>query len=244
MGTPIRFPAMVQGISRHGEDVATYEFSYCGKRPRYKAGQFIHLALDAYDPAKHWPESRVFSIANGTANKEFIRLTIAAKGAFTRRILKELTIGSSVWMKGPYGEFVVKEDSRHEIVLIAGGTGISPFIAFLEDALVKGIEGVVRLHYGVREPALLTFRDVADTCSKKFRDFHVNYYVERDGHDGMIHGRIDLHHVCQELEDISNAVFYLCGPVEMIKLFTTRLRSEFKVLEENIRIDDWGDIRD
>jgi len=57
----------------------------------------------------HWPESRVFTIANGAMNREFIRLSISAKGKFRSRILDELEICKQVWMKGPYGKFIVKQ---------------------------------------------------------------------------------------------------------------------------------------
>ena len=30
----------------------------------FKPGQFLHLALDAFEPGGFWPESRVFSIAS------------------------------------------------------------------------------------------------------------------------------------------------------------------------------------
>ena len=61
-------------------DVATYEFRCLMPRPRWKPGQFLHLALDAYDPSGHWPESRCFTMASGSLEKDHVRLTIAAKG--------------------------------------------------------------------------------------------------------------------------------------------------------------------
>ena len=60
---------------------------------------------------RHWPESRVFTIANG-GNQELIRLTIADKGRFTGGFSQELKPGSKVWMKAPYGEFIVRTEPR------------------------------------------------------------------------------------------------------------------------------------
>lgn len=142
MATTVKFTAQVSRIVMHTADVVTYEFRYLDRRPRYKPGQFLHLALDPYDPSGYWPESRVFTIAKGMTDRECIRLTIAKKGAFTSRIIDELEVGRKVWMKAPYGEFIVKTDPEHETVLIAGGTGVTPFVAFMEDALVKGVAGM------------------------------------------------------------------------------------------------------
>ena len=105
MAVPIKFTAEVVRVVAHADDVATYEFRYLDKRPRYKAGQFVHLALEPYDPTSHWPESRVFTIAAGKSNRQLLRLTIVAKGPFTRRILAGLVVGRRVALKGPYGEF-------------------------------------------------------------------------------------------------------------------------------------------
>jgi len=124
MANPIKFQTEVSRVERHDRDVATYEFRYLDRRPRYKAGQFLHLALDAYDPAGHWPESRVFTIARGATNGDYLRLTIAAKGGFTERLHRELSPGRRVWMKGPYGDFLVVAKPGQETVLVEGGTGV------------------------------------------------------------------------------------------------------------------------
>lgn len=42
----------------------------------------------------------------------------------------EGAVGGTVWVKLPYGDFVI--DDSHSSVLIAGGTGISAFTAFIE----------------------------------------------------------------------------------------------------------------
>ena len=63
MPTPVKLPATVQEIITHGDDVFSLRLAPQRQIPPYLPGQFLHLALDAYDPSSHWPESRVFSIA-------------------------------------------------------------------------------------------------------------------------------------------------------------------------------------
>jgi len=239
MATPVRFRAEVTKIIRHSTDVATYEFRSLDKRPRYKAGQFLHLALDPYDPSGHWPESRVFTIAKGATDRDFIRLTIARKGNFTSRIFDDLQEGQIVWMKAPYGEFIVRTNSETETVLIAGGTGITPFVAFMEDALVRGIQGDVWLHYGAKAPQLLVFRNLADRCATELPRFRVRYYVETGQAAGCVQGTINLDKACASLRDTESSVFYLCGPPEMVDVITGRLSGDYNVPEENIKVDQW-----
>lgn len=144
-------------------------------------------------------------------------------------------------MKAPYGEFIVKTDPEHETVLIAGGTGITPFVAFMEDSLVKAIKGDVWLHYGARQKRLLVFKDLADKCVSRFHSFHTHYYVEEETktEEGLIPGRIDMVRVCNLLKDINSSVFYLCGPQEMIENFSKQLTTDFEVSRQNIKMDQW-----
>src|SRR6185436_15694325 len=97
---------------------------------RFRAGQFLHLALDRYDPTGFWPESRVFSIASAPAERGSVRITYAVKGRFTGRMEAEAVEGREVWIKLPYGDFFV--DERADVALFAGGTGVTAFTAFLE----------------------------------------------------------------------------------------------------------------
>jgi ferredoxin-NADP reductase len=239
MPMPVKFSAEVTQVARHGDDVATYEFRCLTPRPRWKPGQFLHLALDPYDPSGHWPESRCFSMANGGLEKDRVRLTIAAKGAFTRRILAELQPGRKVWMKAPYGDFIVRASPEHDVVLIAGGTGVTPFVAFLEDALVKGLTGKIWLHYGAREEELLVFREFAERCATCLPTFRLSCYAENGGSGATIAGRIDLARAVDMAGDGRRAAYYLCGPQEMISAFCARLTGEFGVAQDNVRIDKW-----
>jgi len=130
MANPIKLKATVDSIKAYGEGV--YEVSMIpeGFVPRYKAGQFLHLAIDDYDPAGgFWPESRVFSIASSWGSSD-IRIVYSVKGAYTKRIEETLRAGSVVWLKLPYGSFVIDGALQpgQSAVLVAGGTGVSPSV--------------------------------------------------------------------------------------------------------------------
>ena len=43
----------------------------------------------------------------------------------------ELETGKEVWVKLPYGHFIVSSLPGEEVILVAGGTGITPYIPFL-----------------------------------------------------------------------------------------------------------------
>ena len=96
-------------VTDHGEHVYTVELEPAMAVPPFKPGQFLHLAIDPYDGAGFWPESRVFSIASSPRERDRLTITYAVKGAFTTRMERELAPGAPAWAKLPYGEFTIDE---------------------------------------------------------------------------------------------------------------------------------------
>jgi NAD(P)H-flavin reductase len=81
-----KIPCVVRAVTDHGEHVYTVELEPSMAVPRFKPGQFLHLALDACEPGGFWPESRVFSIASSPRERDRLAITYAVKGAFTARM--------------------------------------------------------------------------------------------------------------------------------------------------------------
>src|SRR5664280_3730978 len=154
---------MVRAVTDHGEHVYTVELEPTMSVPRFRPGQFLHLALDPPQPGGFWPESRVFSIASSPRERDRLAITYAVKGAFTARMERELAPGRTVWVKLPYGEFVV--DPGTDAVLFAGGTGVTAFTAFLQ-SLQPDQAARVLLFYGARKPNLFVYGPVAAACAR------------------------------------------------------------------------------
>ena len=157
MGNPIKVKSIVKSISSYGNQVYKVVLTGEKKFPRFKAGQFMHLTLEDFDPTTgFWPESRVFSIASCSAERSEVTIVYSVKGVYTRKMEQELKEGGSVWLKAPYGEFIIANHIKdgETAVLIAGGTGVSPFIPFLEE-LPDSIK--VNLNYGLRSIDLMIF---------------------------------------------------------------------------------------
>lgn len=245
MAQPIRFPAIVERISRHTSDVVSYRLRADKRLPRFTPGQFIHLTVEPFDPASFWPESRVFSVANAVPDRRTVDLTISRQGVYTSKILDQLKQGDQVWAKGPYGDFTIDNSHgyRHS-VLIAGGTGITPFCAFMDAALSRGALPVEQatLFYGAQSSDLLIYRDLVERCEAEVDGFQVHYCVELDnGEDdsAIRRGRIDLSAIVNEISELKDAAFYLSGPNTMIHAFQERLIYDYGLLPQQIFVDAW-----
>lgn len=229
---------VVEQVLAHGDRVYSVTLRPERPAPRFRAGQFLHLALDPYDPGGFWPESRVFSIASGPAQRDRLRVTFAVHGTFTERMERDLVQGRQVWIKMPYGDFVV--DGEGEIVLIAGGTGVTAFTAFLEDLAAERRQPVT-LAYGARTSDLLIYRDVIDACAARLPELRVAYFAEEIGPGdpaGIHRGRMSIAPFWPLLRSAARATFYLAGPPPMLNAISHELRGR-GISRDAIRIDAW-----
>jgi ferredoxin-NADP reductase len=234
----------VERVVDHGERVYTVALRPERPAPRFRAGQFLHLTLDRYDPTRFWPESRVFSIASAPAERDLLRITYSVQGRFSQRMEAELVDGRDVWIKMPYGDFVV--DDRADVVLFAGGTGITAFTAFLEGLTPDAGRSVV-LAYGARTARLLIYRDVVERCAERFSSMDVSYFVERDvetdgepSRNGVTAqpGRVSVEAIWPRVRRPFESAYYISGPPAMLRGIEQDLRAR-DISAEAIHIDAW-----
>jgi ferredoxin-NADP reductase len=241
MPTPLKLPAVVEQVIQHTDAVKSLLLRPSKKCPLFKPGQFLHLAVDAYDPSSNWPDSRVFSIASSPTRRETLKIIFAVKGAFTRKMFTEIHEGDEVWVKLPYGEFTFPEDDR-ALVLVAGGTGITPFLSYLEYVADRGLSNRVALYLGIREPHHFVCGPLLRDCMSRLPDFTLKLFLEQgdgvDGFDVTGRGLIPLRELVREDPDASRNLYYLSGPPEMITAFKHTLLSE-GVGESSVRVDNW-----
>lgn len=219
----------VLSVVDHGERVYSVELRPSLPVPRFLPGQFLHLALDRYEPGSFWPESRVFSVASSPDERDRLLITFAVKGGFTTRMERELHPGSDAWVKLPYGEFVV--DSARDAVLFAGGTGVTAFTAFLQ-SLPPEHPRRVQLFYGARTADLFVYGELVGACARAVPLLRCSLVCEE------AQGRLDAGVAWPVIEALDDPLFYLSGPPPMLGALGSQLQAR-GVSIESIRIDAW-----
>jgi len=91
----------------------------------HKAGQFAMLTFD------HAEGAHPFTIASAPRKNGELRFIIKALGDYTRKLESTLHQGNRVDLEGPYGCFT-QPDQLAPQVWVAGGIGVTPFLAWLE----------------------------------------------------------------------------------------------------------------
>jgi len=247
MSNPVKLRSVVTTVIKHGDGIYTVKMLPEGRIPRFKPGQFLHLTIDKYDPSGgFWPESRVFSIASAPGTAE-IEIVYSVKGRYTKLMEEQLALGREVWLKLPYGDFIIDTTTRNDqdVVLVAGGTGVSPFLPYLKKLLSAGIKDrTIRLYYGARERSLLVDTDLISKCKNK-ELLDARFFIENAENPteilagiGAERGCLDIERIRLESLDLQNPVFFLSGPPMMIKTFKKKLEAS-GLADGCVVIDEW-----
>ncbi len=246
MANPIKIQSTVKGITQYGDGVYSVTLLPSKRLPKFKAGQFLHLTVDPYDPqGGWWPESRVFSIASHSSDENVV-IVYSVKGKYTTKMRDELSIGKEVWLKFPYGDFTVQSSlaENSDAILVAGGTGVSPYMPFIKKELQNFSNQKVKCIYGVRKPEHILFSDTFEAALTEMAHFSLDLFIEQSCDDICIKGArqftgiISLDHILSSSKSLTNTVFFLSGPPMMIKTFKAGL-IEKGISAERIKIDEW-----
>jgi ferredoxin-NADP reductase len=237
MPTPQKIECQIGKILNHGENVYSIELIPSHPVPVFKPGQFLQLAMDPYDPSGFWPESRAFSIASSPSSREKINIHYSVRGKFTARMGRELAVGKSVWIKMPYGEFIISESE--DVALFAGGTGISAFIAFL-GSLSVSFSHKVYLFYGARHAKLLPYSELIEKFASTCPQISPFYFVEegRVDKEKLMQGRLSIAEAWSRIRQPFATTYYLSGPPAMLQALRVDL-DKCGIAPGMIKIDAW-----
>ncbi|EJL86895.1 ferric reductase-like transmembrane domain-containing protein [Pantoea sp. GM01] len=116
-------------------------------------GQFAFVQFE------HSTERHPFTLSDINPQQQSLTLSIKKLGDYTRQLAHHLQPGQRVNMEGPYGNFTFKATS-HQQLWVAGGIGITPFMAKLKDAARRGekLSGV-ELWYFTRVESGISYPD-------------------------------------------------------------------------------------
>ncbi len=220
--------------------------------PDFKPGQYICLGLygsaSRYELAEHEASApapdkliqRAYSIASSPLDREFMEfyLNLVPTGVLTPRLFN-LKIGDRIWLSSKAtGSFTfdgVPENAN--VVLIANGSGLAPYVSMLTTHLSLVKQARVALVHGVRHSCDLGYRSVLMSMQhlrKNFTYFPILSRPQEEpvpwkgavGHvqDLWRNGAIAHAWGCRPSPEHTHV--FLCGSPEMIESMTTMLGQE------------------
>jgi predicted ferric reductase len=177
-----------------------------------RAGQFFIWRFPGHN---HWWLANPFSLSSAPDGRS-LRLTARAVGA-TSAGLRHLPVGSRVFLEGPYGAFTSLHRTRPGALLIAGGVGITPVRAMLEE---QGAGDVVVLYRVRDERDAVLLDEVRQLVAA--RGGRLYLLAGRTGHGVRPFEPASLHSF---VPDITERDVYVCGPPAMTDAVLDALRA-------------------
>ena len=185
-------------------------------------GQFLQIHFH-YEDGK--ATKRSYSVATvGAGSGPVRRIEIAVSyvdGGAATNLLSNLPEGGEVEASGPYGRFCLMEtDQNHRYLLVATGTGVTPYRAMLPLLAKLDARGAeVALVYGARNEEELLYGEEFEAFAKDHR--HFNFYPcfsrtpRAAPRANDRNGRVQV--ALTELKpDPTRDIAYLCGNPDMV----------------------------
>jgi hypothetical protein len=160
-----------------------------------------------------------------------------------------LKIGDEVYVSGPFGDFFFDEKKHKNLVMIAGGIGVTPFLSILQYAADKNLPNKMYLLYSNRTVGTTSFLQEIKNLEARNPNMKTLFSVTDErtpiGADNFINERFDGRIIKNFVGDIEDKSFFLCGPVgfmNAIKIELLRLGVSDKQIfsEEFSMIPDSG----
>lgn len=207
-----RVHAMVEAVDWHGPNIAEVAITTPGALD-YRAGQYFEWVLPGIAP------DRNFSVANRPGG-DVIRfhVRIYPDGAVGRFIREHMVVGGVIELVGPYGHFGFSENDHRPAICVAGGTGMAPIRAVLDEAFARGDRRPIRYFYGTRSQADLYALDDMAAWQAAHPQFSFTPVLsdEPAGSDWQGARGLVTEILAAALGDAFGAEAYLCGPPAMI----------------------------
>ena len=137
----------VVAVERPAADIVTVRCQLDQGWRGHRPGQFAFVTFNRSEGP------HPFTIASADRGDRTLSFQIKALGDYTRRLADQLRPGQAVAVEGPYGRFdLARRNSRAQQIWVAGGIGVTPFLAWLESLQNSpGDVPAADLHYCTRD---------------------------------------------------------------------------------------------
>lgn len=174
-------------------------------------GQYVNLKIPGTEEERSYS---FCSLING-ANETSFLVRLVDNGVMGNYLRKQARPDDRIEMKGPFGAFYLRAISR-PILMIAGGTGLAPFISMLEDIELRGIEIPIELIYGVTDSRDLVQVDVLNRLAERIKSFNFITCVANASTPSESKGVV-TDFIYEEFLNNGDVDVYLCGPPPMVE---------------------------
>lgn len=181
----------------------------------FRAGQYVRLTVEIDGRRR----SRCYSPAQSVhATDGLIELTAKthAAGFVSKHLKQGLTVGTVVGLSQAEGSFALPDQRPARVLLISGGSGITPVMSMLRTLTDEGFAGPITvLHYANTAQDQLYGAELA-AIAARFPNVQLLRGYAEPNQGGELEGLFCRAHL-NAVPDFADAEAFLCGPPGMMK---------------------------
>jgi ferredoxin-NADP reductase len=180
----------------------------------FSTGQFIRLTVEI-DGVRH---TRCYSPACSEHVPGRIEITVKAhpEGLVSGFLNRTARPGMVVGLSAADGDFVLPAERPEHLLLISGGSGITPVISMLRTLCDEGHAGAVTfIHYARTRDRVPYRRELGEVAARHPNVRVVLAYTREAG--GALTGHLSREHLGAVAADAGHAPAYVCGPPALIE---------------------------
>lgn len=194
--------------------VSTLKLTFStGNIPAFRPGQFINI----YFPDLGTPEGKAYSMSD-MPHGDTLSITVRAMGEFSHRLCS-LDIGDTLEASLPYGYFY-SESEESNLVMIAGGIGVTPFRSMIKDIINRNSPRKLALFHSSRTYEGLIFKKEFDYLQKENSNFRGLYFVTREKNSDLsvLYNRMNINDILGNnwRKHIMGREFMICGSISFV----------------------------
>lgn len=210
--------------------------------PNFIAGQYV--AVTILIPNTSHKHTRTYSLSDSN-DKDYLRISVKKEagnpdGIVSNFLHSDKTVGDTLTLGMPSGEFVLKE-SKRPLVLLSGGIGITPVLSMFKEAMKNNSKDVIFIQCALNSNTV-AFKDEINFLSNERTKSLVVYSepLSNDvlGQDYDFKGFLTKS-ILEELNITNESDFYFCGPTPFMANLLSIL-GDLKVNEEHINYEFFG----
>lgn len=209
--------AEVVAVRRAARGSVTLTLRPNGNWRGFRAGQFVRVGIEI-DGVRH---TRCYSPAGSAHAHGTIELTVRAhgEGLVSRHLNRTAQPGTVVALSQAEGDFVLPTRRPDHLLLISGGSGITPLMSMLRTVCDEGhARPVTFIHYAPTRAEALYRPELKAIAARHPNVTVIRAFTQEPG-AGEIDGHLDRAQLAALLPDGAHAVAetYVCGPPALIE---------------------------
>mgnify|MGYP003149179901 FL=1 len=178
-------------------------------------GQFVQLSV-TIDGKR---QTRCYSPANSLHRADgCIELTakVHANGFVSRHLREQLSAGDVVLLSQADGEFALPAQRPEQVLLISGGSGITPVMSMLRTLCDEGFSGPITFLHYANSSADMIYASELDEIARAHDNVTLVRCFNDEGEQGELSGLFSREHLYIAAPEFAQTTTFLCGPPPMM----------------------------